>query len=130
MKVALAQINPTVGDFTGNRRLIERAAIAAAAAGARLVVFPEQALCGYPAEDLLLRETFLQAHDRALEALAGTLPPNLCVLVGCLARNERRHEGGRPLFNAVAAIEDGLVRIVARKSLLPTYDVFDEARYF
>jgi NAD+ synthetase len=130
VKIALAQINPTVGDFAGNRALIERAAHEAYAAGAHLAVFPELVVCGYPAEDLLLRDAFLAAHDRTLEALASTLPPDLCVLVGCLARNDERQRGGRALFNAVAAIEDGLVRIVARKSLLPTYDVFDELRYF
>ncbi len=130
MKIALAQINPTVGDFAGNRRLIERAANSAHVAGAQLLVCPELSVCGYPAEDLLQREAFLAAHDRALEALASSLPPDVCVLVGCLARNHERERGGRALFNAVAAIEDGLVRIVARKSLLPTYDVFDELRYF
>lgn len=130
MKIALAQINPTVGDFAGNAALIERQAHAARLAGAQLAVFPELAICGYPAEDLLLRDGFLAAHDRTLEALTGALPPDLCVLVGCLARNPERADGGRALHNAVAAIEDGLVRIVARKSLLPTYDVFDEARYF
>ncbi len=130
MRIALAQINPTVGDFAGNAALIERAAHAARAAGAQLAVFPELSICGYPAEDLLLREAFVAAHDRTLEALASALPPDLCVLVGCLERNADRAGGGRALHNSVAAIEDGLVRIVARKSLLPTYDVFDEARYF
>lgn len=130
MKIALAQINPTVGDFAGNCRAIEQAANAASRAGARVVVFPELSVCGYPAEDLLQREAFLLAHDRALESLANELPPDICVLVGCLARNGEKVSGGRPLHNAVAAIEDGLARIVARKSLLPTYDVFDESRYF
>lgn len=130
MKIALAQINPTVGDFAGNCRLIESAAHAASGAGASIVVLPELSVCGYPAEDLLQREAFLAAHDAALEGLANGLPPDICVLVGCLARNEEQARGGRPLHNAVAAIEDGLARIVARKSLLPTYDVFDELRYF
>jgi len=130
VKIALAQINPTVGDFAGNCRLIASAAQQASRAGARVCVFPELAVCGYPPEDLLQREAFLIAHDAALDALANGLPPDLCVLVGCLARNAERAHGGRPLHNAVAAIEDGLARIVARKSLLPTYDVFDESRYF
>ncbi len=130
MKVALCQINTTVGDFAGNRALIENAAREAQRGGAQLAVFPELAVCGYPPEDLLLRPGFLAAHDRALQLLATSLPPDLCVLVGCLAPNEVGGHVGRGLFNAAALIEEGLVRIVARKSLLPTYDIFDEHRYF
>ena len=131
MKIGLAQINTTVGDFDGNRRKIADAAQRAHNEGARLVLFPELAVCGYPAEDLLLRSAFMAAHDRALEQLADDLPPDVAVLVGCLERNpDAQKGGGRPLRNAAALIEDGTVRIVARKSLLPTYDVFDESRYF
>ena len=131
MKIGLAQINTTVGDFVGNCRKIVDAAQRAHNDGARLVLFPELAVCGYPAEDLLLRPAFLAAHDKALVELADDLPPDVAVLVGCLERNpDALRGGGRPLFNAAALIEDGLVRIVARKSLLPTYDIFDESRYF
>lgn len=131
MKIGLCQINPTVGDFAGNCARIERATHQAVRAGAHLVVFSELVVCGYPPEDLLLRRSFLEAHDRALADLAASLPPDVPVLVGCLARNESAESrGGRPLYNAVALLEDGLPRIVARKSLLPTYDVFDELRYF
>ncbi|MBK8975839.1 MAG: NAD+ synthase [Planctomycetes bacterium] len=131
MKVALCQIDPTVGDFDGNRRRMLRAVADARRAGARLAVFSELVVCGYPAEDLLLRRGFLDAHDRTIADLAAQLPPDLPVLIGCLERNEdAARTGGRPLRNAVALCEDGLARVVARKTLLPTYDVFDEARYF
>ena len=131
MRVGLCQINPTVGDFDGNCERIVRAAHHARREGATVAVFPELAVCGYPAEDLLLRSAFLEAHDEALHRLATNLPPDLCVLVGCLERNRVPDGGGGvPLYNAVARIEDGLAQIVARKSLLPTYDVFDECRFF
>ena len=131
MKIGLCQINTTVGDFDGNRRRIERATHEARRAGAQLAVFPELAICGYFPEELLLRDDFLAAHDRALAECAANLPPDVSVLVGCLARNpEAETRGGRRLFNAVALLEDGLARVVARKCLLPTYDVFDESRYF
>ncbi|MFM1871402.1 MAG: hypothetical protein RL398_824 [Planctomycetota bacterium] len=130
MKIALAQIDTTVGDFDGNVRKIVDFANSAASAGADLAVFPELAVCGYPPEDLLTSPAFLDAHDRALAALAAAAPARLPLLVGCVERNDRAVEGGRPLHNAVALVHDGASRIVARKSLLPTYDVFDEARYF
>lgn len=131
MKVAICQIDPTVGDFDGNQRRILAAAMEARRQGAQWALFSELAICGYPPEDLVLRDAFLAAHDRSLASLAGNLPPDLPVLVGCLERNARAAElGGRPLHNAAALCEDGIARIVARKSLLPTYDIFDEARYF
>ena len=130
VRIGVCQIDPTVGDFAGNAERIEQAVRRARQEGAQIAVLPELAVCGYPPEDLLLRESFLAAHDRTLQQLAENLSPDLCVLVGCLARNERAEEGGRPLYNAVALLEDGLARIVARKSLLPTYDIFDEGRYF
>lgn len=131
MKVAICQIDPTVGDFGGNRRKILAAAIEARRQGASWALFSELAVCGYPPEDLLLRETFLAAHDAALAELADHLPPDLPVLVGCLERNVAAKEnGGRALHNAAALCEDGIARVVARKSLLPTYDIFDEERYF
>ena len=129
MLVALCQINTTVGDLAGNCRKIVEAAHQAKREGAHVAVFPELAICGYPPQDLLLRRSFVDAHDRALDDLAASLPPDLCVLVGCLERHDSP-EGGRPLFNAVALIEDGIPRIVGRKTLLPTYDVFDESRFF
>lgn len=131
MKIALGQIDTTVGDFAGNAAKIVAFAHRAQAQGAQLAVFPELAICGYPPEDLLLSPGFRAAHDRALTELAGELPPGLDVLVGCVAENTAAvSRGGRPLHNAVALLQDGLWQIVARKSLLPTYDVFDESRYF
>lgn len=127
MRVGLCQVNPTVGDFDGNRRMIEAAVARAYRAGAELAVLPEMAVVGYPAGDLLLRDDFLRENDRILDQLAADLPPGLPVLVGCVERNDGP---GLPIYNAVALLHDGLVRIVARKSLLPTYDIFDEARYF
>jgi NAD+ synthetase len=130
MKIALCQIDTTVGDLEGNCRKIASFAHRARGQGAQLAVFPELAVCGYPPEDLLLREAFVHAHDAALRELAANLPPDLQVLVGCLAHNDSQDVGGRALHNAVALLEDGIFRIVARKCLLPTYDVFDELRYF
>ncbi len=130
MKIGICQINTTVGDFAGNRRRIEEGARHAHQQGAQLAVFPELALCGYPPEDLLLKVAFVEAHDRCLAELADNLPPDLPVLVGCLARNDQRDQGGRPLHNAVALVEDGLARVVSHKCLLPTYDIFDESRFF
>lgn len=131
MQVALGQIDATVGDLSGNAARIAGFSARALAQGAELVVFPELALCGYPPLDLLVRPSFLQAHDRALQQLAAAVPPALPVLVGCVAHNdEAATRGGRMLHNAVALLHGGTARIVARKSLLPTYDVFDESRYF
>jgi NAD+ synthase (glutamine-hydrolysing) len=131
MRVALCQIDATVGDLPGNTARIVEFAQRAIAAGAEVAVFPELALCGYPPEDLLVRPSFLQAHDRALADLAARVPPSLAALVGCVAANDTAATlGGRPLHNAVALLQGGRARIVARKSLLPTYDVFDESRYF
>ena len=131
MRVALCQIDTTVGDFDGNRHRIVAAAEEALSKGAQLAVFPELSVCGYPAEDLLLRKAFLAAHDASLKQLTTELPIGIDVLVGCLEANAQVNQAvGRPLRNAVALIRDGKCRFVARKSLLPTYDVFDESRYF
>ncbi len=131
MKVALCQIDTTVGDLAGNVARIADFAERAAAAGAQLAVFPELSVSGYPPEDLLIREAFLTAHDSALRDLAARLPRDLAVLVGCIERNvDAERIGGRSLRNAAALLRDGRIDIVARKSLLPTYDVFDESRYF
>tara|TARA_R110002072_G_scaffold174303_4_gene329489 strand:- start:104572 stop:106224 length:1653 start_codon:yes stop_codon:yes gene_type:complete len=131
MRIALCQIDTTVGDFVGNRELIVAAAREALAKGAELAVFPELSVCGYPAEDLLLRKAFLAAHDASLVELTKTVPPGIDVLVGCLEANcDAAETGGRELHNAVARLRDGAATIVARKCLLPTYDVFDESRYF
>jgi NAD+ synthase (glutamine-hydrolysing) len=119
MKLAIAQINTTVGDFDGN---VGKIRAAAGRADADIVVFPELAICGYMPRDLLEERSFLDRCERALDELAG-LPP---ILVGAPMRSG---EPGKPLVNA-AVLLDGARRVVLAKQQLPTYDVFDEDRYF
>ena len=129
MKIALAQINPTVGDFEGNRRLVLEALAAAEARGAALAIFPELALCGYPPKDLLERPAFTEAARASLDALAAARAGGTtAALVGFPERGETAE--GRGLYNSAALIDGGRVAHIVRKSLLPTYDVFDERRYF
>jgi NAD+ synthase (glutamine-hydrolysing) len=122
--IAAAQINCTVGDLSGNAARILEYAERARAAGADLVVTPELSLCGYPPEDLLLREGFLADCRRELERLAAKVR-GAALLVGFpeLAADGRR-------YNAAALIRDGRIAAVARKHDLPNYEVFDEKRYF
>ncbi|MBN93071.1 MAG: NAD+ synthase [Deltaproteobacteria bacterium] len=128
MRVALAQINTTVGDFEGNRARIEAAYRRARSAGADLVMTPELALAGYPPRDLLERRGFAEACGSALRALAAVTTDGGGLLVGVVAPNDNKV--GRPVFNSAALLADGVVTDIVHKSLLPTYDVFDEARYF
>ena len=127
MRIALAQINPTVGDLGGNRRLVEESAAKAAAAGARLVVFPEMALTGYPPMDLLERRGFVEDQLRELDALAPA-SQRIAIAVGAVLPTERR--GGKALANAAVLLAGGRRVAAQAKTLLPTYDVFDENRYF
>jgi NAD+ synthase (glutamine-hydrolysing) len=128
--VALAQIDAAVGDFAGNRDRIVRLVREARAREPRtsLVVFPETALCGYPPMDLLDQECFVEGSLASLRALQRELPRGVAVAVGYVDRN--CSGSGKPLVNAVAVIRDGNVVFTQEKTLLPTYDVFDEARYF
>ncbi|GIW72141.1 MAG: NAD+ synthase [Planctomycetota bacterium] len=128
MRVALAQLNPTVGDFAGNVERIARAYEAGRAAGADLVAAPELAVCGYPPKDLLEKPEFAERSREAVEALAARTRGGPALVVGFVDRNESSQ--GNPLHNAAACCEDGRIRSIHRKSLLPTYDVFDEGRYF
>ncbi len=131
MKIAIAQLNPTIGDLPGNAQQILEAAKQAVAQGARLLLTPELSLCGYPPRDLLLNPSFVVAMGVTLQQLARDLPPNLAVLVGTVAENLKAHiTGGKSLFNSIALLEEGQVKQVFHKRLLPTYDVFDERRYF
>lgn len=127
MRIGIAQINPTVGDFAGNTERIVRAAVHARGEGADLTVFPELSLCGYPPRDLLEKPSFLVDQERALEKLCNALR-GLPSFVGFVERC--RDDGDDDLYNAVAFIREGRIETVARKCLLPNYDVFDEARYF
>ncbi|WP_353257978.1 NAD+ synthase [Prochlorothrix hollandica] len=131
MKITLAQLNPTVGDLVYNAQQIEAAAHRAAAQGADLLLTPELSLCGYPPRDLLLNPSFTQAIQHQLQTLAQALPPALGVLVGTVEPNlEADRHGEKPLFNSIALLKDGQVQQIFHKRLLPTYDVFDEDRYF
>jgi NAD+ synthase (glutamine-hydrolysing) len=127
MKVALAQINTTVGDLSGNAARILEFYRRGAGAGADLVLTPEMAVTGYPPRDLLRKKRFVQDNLQTLEQLAGQVGAT-ALLVGYVETNPQRP--GRDYFNAAALIRDG--RVLARrfKTLLPTYDVFDEDRYF
>ncbi|KAM3116251.1 NAD+ synthase [Phormidesmis sp. 146-33] len=131
MKVAIAQLNPTIGDLKGNAQRILDAAHQASNEGARLLLTPELSLCGYPPRDLLLNPSFVEEMSKTLLKLATQLPSGLAVLVGTVDLNVRSlTTGGKPLFNSVALLEQGKIRQIFHKRLLPTYDVFDEDRYF
>jgi NAD+ synthase (glutamine-hydrolysing) len=135
LRIALAQVNPTVGDIEGNARIVAEWIGRAREAGAQLVVFPELMLPGYPPEDLLLKPHFLAANERALQALAAEVE-GIVALVGFAeptrVEGESRHDAPapRPAHNALAVLADGAVAAVYRKQRLPNYAVFDEARYF
>jgi NAD+ synthase (glutamine-hydrolysing) len=128
VKVALAQINPTIGTLDANADLIALAGQRARGMGADLVLFPELALTGYPPRDLLERPSFVADARETLERLAPDLPSGPTFLVGL--PTPRDGGTGRPLHNSVAVIRDGRVERFIHKRLLPTYDVFDEDRYF
>jgi len=128
MKIALLQVNPTVGDLAGNARLILDALRIASAAAADLAATPELALVGYLPRDFLLDAGFVRRSWEALESLARDAAGLAPVLVGLPEPNPS--DEGRPLFNSAALLRGGRVEQWFRKALLPTYDVFDEDRYF
>ena len=126
MKIALAQFNPTIGDFEGNASRIEELAREAKSGGAELAVFSELCICGYPPQDLIERPSFLERNlkELALVAKAVALPS----LVGYVGKAQ--DDTGKQVANCAAVIGGGRVLFEQRKMLLPTYDVFDESRYF
>ncbi len=131
MKIAIAQLNPTIGDIIHNAQLIITAAQEAASQNTRLLLTPELSLCGYPPRDLLLYPRFIDSMKQQLDAIAQQIPTEIAVLVGTVTANPyATSKGQKPLFNSMALLERGKVQKIFHKRLLPTYDVFDEDRYF
>ncbi len=131
MKIAIAQINPTIGEIAGNASQILQFARQAEQQNVSLLITPELSLCGYPPKDLLLNSSFIEDMAATIEQLAHDLPQNMAVLVGCVQLNNKFYQsGGKPLFNSAALLHQGKVEQVFHKRLLPNYDVFDEHRYF
>src|ERR1700691_4366732 len=126
MKIALAQFNPIVGDFEGNAKRIRELSCAAKRAGADLAVFSELCLCGYPPQDLIERPAFEERNRKELAKLAAEVAlPSLVGYVG-----KAQDDTGKPVANSAALIAGGEILFEQRKMLLPSYDVFDETRYF
>jgi NAD+ synthase (glutamine-hydrolysing) len=130
VKIALAQLNPTVGDFQRNTANILDAARRAASLGAELVVFPELAISGYPPQDLIEDENFLDRAEESLQKVAAATAESdvTAILCGAIRRSELRP--GKRARNVAALCYDGTIKFVQTKMLLPFYDVFDEQRYF
>ncbi|HXY23415.1 MAG TPA: NAD+ synthase [Candidatus Acidoferrum sp.] len=128
MKIALAQFNPTVGDFAGNSARILSLAAQAKQRGADLAVFSELCLCGYFPQDLLERPAFIERNQQELKELAGKIP--LPSIVGYAGRVTSGNGRGKSIANKAALLCGGRVAFEQIKMLLPTYDVFDESRYF
>ncbi len=130
VKLALAQMNPTVGDFVGNTQKILSLIDTAHRQGADLVIFPELAICGYPPADLLEKPSFLARTEEVLAEIAQTATKdrNVAVLCGCLT--PAAENSGKKVMNSAALLRNGHVEFVQSKMLLPYYDVFDEQRYF
>ena len=131
MRIAIAQLNPIVGDIEGNAQRILEAAQKAFNQGAELLLTPELSLCGYPPRDLLLNLGFVEKMSQQLQLLSQQLPEKLAVLVGFVEKNPSATvRGEKPLFNSIALLKSQEIKQIFTKRLLPTYDVFDEDRYF
>ncbi|MDR3089270.1 MAG: NAD+ synthase [Desulfobulbaceae bacterium] len=130
MNIALIQTNPIIGDFAANAATIVAYAKEAAKRDCRLAVFPEMALSGYPPQDLLDRPAFLADHQQALQTLLSELPSEMFTLIGCFEANTEANGQAKRLFNSAVTAHDHRIVHRAHKRLLPTYDVFDETRYF
>ena len=127
MKIALGQINPTVGDFEGNSAKIIQYSERARQAGASLVIFPELAICGYPPRDLVEKPSFVAHNDETARKIAEACR-GIAVICGLVTR--AHVETGKSVMNSAALLRDGHIDFLQSKMLLPTYDVFDESRYF
>ncbi len=127
MKIALGQINPTVGDFSGNAAKIVEFSRRAQTAGAGLILFPELALCGYPPRDLVERASFVARNRETADRIAAETR-SISVICGLVTPAQA--ETGKSVMNSAALLQDGRVAFVQSKMLLPTYDVFDEMRNF
>jgi NAD+ synthase (glutamine-hydrolysing) len=127
MKIGIGQINPTVGDLPGNLEIIQNAYLDLVKRGADLVVFPELAVCGYPPRDLLIKKNFGIRCFETLQQIAQTTL-SCPALIGF--PESVPNANGKPFYNSAALCHDGKISQVFRKRLLPTYDVFDEDRYF
>ena len=130
MKIALAQINPTVGDFAGNTKKILEYAASAGDMGAGLVVFPELAVCGYPPADLLEKAVFIARAEQAVVELAGWTAVRRRPAILCGTVMAAVSKVGKQVRNVAVLLAEGKVNFVQQKMLLPFYDVFDEQRYF
>src|SRR5690348_10215609 len=127
VKIALGQINPTVGDFTGNAAKIIDFSGRAKAAGAGLILFPELSVCGYPPRDLVERPAFVTHNRDSVERIAKETA-GIAVICGLVT--PAQSDAGKSVMNSAALLMDGKVAFVQSKMLLPTYDVFDEMRNF
>ena len=123
VRIALAQVNPTIGDLQGNTSLVQRYVEQAKAAGADVVAFPEMVVTGYPPDDLLLKKSFVADQKQALEAIAASIS-GIAAVIGFVDQSNGR------LYNAAALVSDGRIKGVYRKHHLPNYGVFDERRFF
>ena len=127
MKIALGQINPTVGDFSGNASKIVDFSRRAQAAGAGLILFPELSVCGYPPRDLVERPSFVARNRETVERIAAETR-GIAVICGLVT--PAHSDTGKAVMNSAAWLMDGKVAFIQSKMLLPTYDVFDEMRNF
>jgi NAD+ synthase/NAD+ synthase (glutamine-hydrolysing) len=127
VKIALGQINPTVGDFSGNAAKIIEFSRQAKAAGASLILFPELSVCGYPPRDLVERASFVEHNRQSAERIAAETK-GISVICGLVTPAEA--EAGKSVMNSAALLQDGKISFIQSKMLLPTYDVFDEMRNF
>jgi len=127
VKIALGQINPTVGDFSGNSRKIIEYSLAARSAGAQMILFPEMAICGYPPRDLVEKSVFVARNQDVAREIARAVPG---ITIVCGLVTPAKVETGKSVMNSAVVLGNSEIQFIQSKTLLPTYDVFDELRYF